>query len=250
MLEYPARPPALRPARDRWLAAALLAVGVTIAALSAWTSIALAALAVGALAFSAATWHPLRIAKFLSIAVALLLLLGPAVPFLLHVPLAVLTDRFGAQAPGLADVSASVRTWASIVAGDPLRLLTGHGFDMSGPAAVSGFIPSPAPRSLLFEAWYELGLVGAVGAAIFAAGAFLAVGRASPIVAPFLIAELMAALTVALWGSDTTQLWWITFLGVATVSFVHVVRGQYRTDRPAVDVLQPKSSPRVGLLTE
>ena len=165
-------------------------------------------------------------------------------------PLAVLTDRFASQAPVLADVSGSVRIWADIVSGEPLRLLTGHGFDVSGPATASGFIPPPAPHSLLFEAWYELGLVGAIGAAVFAAGAFLAVGRASPIVAPFLIAELMAALTVALWGSDTTQLWWITFLGVATVSFVHVVRGQYRTDRPAVDVLQPNASPQVGLLPE
>ena len=54
-------------------------------------------------------------------------------------------------------------------------------------------------------------------------------------------------MAVALWGSDTTQLWWVTFLGVAAVAFIHVVRGQYRTDRPAVDILRvkPAEEPRL-----
>lgn len=225
--------------RDRWVAAALLAVGVTVAAISAWTSVALAALAVGALAFTAASWHPARVARVMGAIAILLFLLAPALPFVIGIPLSFLAGRAGNQIPVLADVSGSVQNWASIVRSDPLRLLTGHGFDITGRAITSGFIPSPPPRSLLFESWYELGLVGATSAAVLASGAFLAVGRASAIVAPFLLAELAAAFTVALWGSDTTQLWWVTFLGVATVAFVHVVRGQYRTDRPAIDVLQP-----------
>lgn len=236
--------------RDRWLAAALLAVGVTVAALSAWTSIALAALAAGALAFSAATWNPARVAKIMSVAVPLLFLIGPVLPFALAAPLASLAERYGADAPVLAEVSGSVRNWANIMSLEPLRLVTGHGFDIIGQAALSGFLPAPVPRSLLFEAWYELGLVGAVAAAVFTAGAFLAVGRASTVVAPFLIAELTAALTVALWGSDTTQLWWITFLSVATVAFVHVVGGQYRSERPAVSVQQPSSAPQAEMVPE
>lgn len=223
--------------RDRWLAAALLAVAVTVATLAAWTSVALAALAAGALTFTAATWHPARVARVLGLVMPLLFLLAPGLPFVIGAPLQGLADRFGEQAPTLLDVSGSVQTWAAIVAAEPLRLVTGHGFDIIGPAAVSGFIPPPVPHSLLFEAWYELGIVGAVSAAVFSAGAFLSVGRASAIVAPFLLAELVAGFTVALWGADTTQLWWITFLGMATVAFVHVVRGQYRTDRPAVEVL-------------
>lgn len=224
--------------RDRWVAAALLAVAVTIAAISAWTSVALAALAVGALAFTASSWQPSRVARIMATIVTLLFLLAPALPFVIGIPLGVLAGRVGDQVPVLAEVSDSVQNWSAIVRSDPLRLLTGHGFNIMGRAIASGFIPSPPPRSLLFESWYELGLVGAVSASVLASGAFLAVGRASAIVAPFLLAELAAVFTVALWGSDTTQLWWVTFLGVATVAFVHVVRGQYRTDRPAIDVLQ------------
>ena len=223
--------------RDRWTAAALLAVAVTVAALSAWTSIALAALAAGALAFTAATWHPARVARVLSIVLPVLFLIAPLLPFVIHPPLAAMAAGFDGRVAAVTDVSHSVQVWTTVVAADPLRLITGHGFDITGAAVTSGFLPSPMPRSLLFEAWYELGVVGAVAFAIFAGGVFRAVGHASAVVAPFLIAELVAAFTVALWGSDTTQLWWVTFLGVATVAFVQVVRAQYRTDRPSVHVL-------------
>jgi hypothetical protein len=133
----------------------------------------------------------------------------------------------------LLDLDASTANWGSLVLAQPYRLLTGHGFDVLGRAIASGYIPSPAPRSILFETWFEFGAVGAVAAALFAASAFSAVGRASATIAPFLLAELAAGLTVALWGADTTQLWWVTFIGVGAVAFIHVIRGQYRTDRPA-----------------
>lgn len=226
--------------RDRWLAAAGMAVAVAVAALAAWTSTALAALAIGALAFAIATWDPGRVARGMGAIAVLLVLLAPLLPFALLKPLDMALDAgLGLTVPPLVEVAASVRIWADLVESEPLRLVTGHGFDMMNHAVASGFIPGPAPRSILFEAWYELGLVGAVLAAAFAGGAFAAVGRASATVAPFLLAELAAAATVALWGLDTTQLWWVTFLGVATLAFVHVVRGQYKTDRPAAAILAP-----------
>ena len=165
--------------RDRWMAAALLAVCVTLAAISAWTSVALAALAVGALTFAAATFQPTRVARALSILGPLLFLLAPALPFVIGGPLNMLAERFGPQSPVLFDVSGSVQNWAATVLSEPIRLLTGHGFDVTALAITSQHIPPPPPRSLLFEAWYELGLVGAVAAAVFTAGAFAAVGRAS-----------------------------------------------------------------------
>lgn len=232
--------------RDRWAAATLLAVAVTIAALTAWTSIALAALAIGALAFTAATWHPARVAKVLAAAAPLLFVAAPLLPFVISGPLDSLTANLGARVPALADVAGSVRVWGEVVRSDPLRTITGHGFDITGPAAASGFLPAPVPKSILFEAWYELGLVGAVAAAVFAAGAFLAVGNASPVIAPFLIAELVAGLTIALWGADTTQLWWVTFLGLAAIAFVQVVNGQYRTERPTAELVRPGSAAQAG----
>jgi hypothetical protein len=224
--------------RDRWVAAAALAVVTMIAALAAWTSVALAALAVGALAFTAATWHPPRVARFMGILAIVLFLAAPAVALALAPSFAALTAKLGTTVPALLEVNASVQTWAAVTTAEPLRLITGHGFDISGRAIATEFIPSPAPRSILFEVWYELGIVGAAAYAILAGGAFLAVGRSSTTVAPFLLAELAAGSTVALWGADTTQLWWITSLGVGAVAFVHVIRGQYRTDRPAVPVLR------------
>ena len=226
--------------RDRWLAAALMAVAVAVAALAAWTSTAIAALAIGALAFAIATWNPTRVARGMGAFAVLLFLLAPLLPFALMKPFDMALDAgLGLKVPPLVEVAASIRIWADLVRAEPLRLITGHGFDIMSHAVSSGFIPGPAPRSILFEAWYELGIVGAVLGACFAAGVFAAVGRASATVAPFLLAELAAASTVALWGLDTTQLWWITFLGVAALAFVHVVRGQYKTDRPAAVVLSP-----------
>ncbi|MCW6511045.1 peptide ABC transporter permease [Lichenifustis flavocetrariae] len=226
--------------RDRWITATVMAVGVTVAAIAAWTSVALAALAIGALTFAVATWNPPRVARVMGGCAVILFLLAPLLPFVLLKPLDAaaaigLMDRI----PPLADVSGSVRIWADVVAAEPLRLVTGHGFDIMSHAIASGFVPAPQPRSILFETWYELGLVGAVLAACFAVSAFAAVGRASPAVAPFLLAELAAGFTVSLWGLDTTQLWWVTFLSVGGLAFVHVVRGQYKTDRPAAAALHP-----------
>lgn len=228
--------------RDRWRSASFVAVGVMVAAISAWTSIALAALAIGAMTFTAASFHPARVARVLGVVAALLLLFAPALPFVIQGPAAALTDRLGDRIGALADISGSLQNWSSIVRSEAPRLITGHGFDITTRAVASGFVPAPAPHSLLFEIWYELGLVGAVSAALFVAGAFYLVGRATSTVAPFLVAELAAAATIMLWGSETTQLWWVNFLVVAAVAFVQVERGQYRTERPQIDALQVKSA--------
>ena len=92
--------------------------------------------------------------------------------------------------------------------------LTGHGFDMITRAVMSGFIPADAPRSLLFEIWYELGLVGALAAALLFLGGSLAAGKASQALAPFLLAAITTGFVISIWEMDATQLWWITLLGV------------------------------------
>ena len=48
------------------------------------------------------------------------------------------------------------------------------------------------------------------------------------------------ALAEEQWGLLTTQVWWVTFLCVGAVAFVHVINGQYRTSRPAAMVMQQK----------
>ena len=228
--------------RDRWTAAAIIVIGVAVAAMAAWTAAALAALALGSLAFAVATGPAARIARWLGMATAALFLLAPLVPFgvalALKGVLAVGGDRF----PDLIAASESMRVWAGIVVREPVRLITGHGLDMTNLAALSGYLPAEAPRSLLFVTWYEFGLIGAVLAAILSVSAFGVIGHLSATVAPFVLAEFVSVLTIAFVGLDTTQLWWVTLLGVVALAFAIVVRGQYRTSLP-VARLEPQIAP-------
>ena len=77
---------------------------------------------------------------------------------------------------------------ADIVLHEPLRLFTGHGVDTAVRGVEAGLIASPIPRVVLFEIWYELGVIGALlGAAIpgldFAASAGWG-ARSRPISSP------------------------------------------------------------------
>ena len=220
--------------RERWASAGWLAVGVTLAAMAAWTSIALASLAAGALVFAMATINPSVVGRLLGGLTAAVILLGPAWPILVDPVAAGLADAVGDRLPALNDAAQSIHVWAELVLAQPVRLITGHGFDMATRATAFGFLPSAVPRSVLFEIWYELGVVGAVVAAVLAYCGFAAAGRSSPTIAPFLLAEIVTGLTVSVWGPDTTQSWWFTLLGVVALAFATVIRGQYRTSRPPV----------------
>ena len=113
---------------------------------------------------------------------------------------------------------------------------------MAQVAPTMGYLPPDTPRSLLFELWYDFGVVGAVLTAVLVRSAFGIIGRLSPTVAPFLLAEFIAMLTIVFSGLETTQLWWVTMLGLVTVAFSTVVRGEYRTTRP-VARLEPQIAP-------
>ncbi len=222
--------------RERWASAGWLAVGVTLAAMAAWTTVALLALAAGAVAFAAATVHPRRVGRILGLVAAASILSAPALPLALGPVAKSLAATYGDRVSGLAATADGLRAWAGVVRAEHWRLITGHGFDMATRAAMTGFLPADVPRTLGFELWYELGILGALAAAAVAAGAFLAAGRGSATVAPFLLAQLVTGLCFALAGTYTTQLWWITLLGVAALAFANVIQGQYRTDRPTASV--------------
>lgn len=218
--------------RDRWTAAGVIVVAVMIAAMAAWTSLALAALALGALTFAIATVNPPRTSRALGLLIALIFLLGPAIPFGMGLGFKLLHAMLGDRFPDLATATDTMRIWASLVVAEPLRLLTGHGIDMAAVAPLNGFLPANAPKSLLFQTWYDYGLVGAILAAILAWSAFRSVATLSTTVTPFVLAEVVTVLTIAFYGLDTTQLWWMTLLAVVGLAFATVVRGQYRTTRP------------------
>lgn len=223
--------------RERWTSAALLVIGITLSAMAAWTPVALTALALGAIAFAAATLSPRRAGVALGVLAGAVLFLAPGIPFVFGPFFDRLGDLTGGSVPELGEMARALHVWATLVASDPARLVTGHGLDLAARGAVMGYLPPEIPRSLAFEIWYDLGIVGAVAAAMVAYSGCVLAGRTSLAVAPFLLAEIVSGLTFALWGLDTTELWWVTTLSVGALAFAVVIRGQYRTERPQAQVV-------------
>lgn len=211
--------------RERWLIATGLAAVVTVAALTGFLRIALVAIAGGAFVYVIAVTDQRRTAKLAAFVLAALVLLAPILAFIAFM-LADLTQH-GAPARAFAD--AMIAQWP--------RLITGHGFDTAANAIQFGALPSGTPRSILFTIWYELGLLGAVAFAMLGYGVFLAAGRAPPHVAPALLAGLVAGLAIALWGAETTQIWWITLNGLDAIAFALLFKGHPRARRPRAPVI-------------
>jgi hypothetical protein len=129
-------------------------------------------------------------------------------------------------------VGASLAVWADVVLADPLRLITGYGLDTVLRGKISGALPGNAPTTLLFETWYELGLVGAASAALCLWFAIMAAGRMSGSLAAGGVAAYATAFVLAALGFATLQTWWLMTLAAVAVLFTAIARGQYRTDRP------------------
>ena len=209
----------------RWTAAIILASVVAMVIVGTAAPIALATFAVAALVFALAATRPKRVARVAAAGFVALIFLAPLLPFALA-PLAA-----SVHAVGSSTVAAMV-DWRSLVGGDGLQLLTGHGFDTARRGVVYGYLPAHTPRTVLFEIWYELGLLGALGLAGAVALGFDAAGRASAVVAPSLLSGLAATLTVAVFGVATAQLWYVTTIGLDAVAFGLLCRSTPLLPRP------------------
>jgi len=211
--------------RSRNLEALLLAVIVAMGALLTSDALALHGLAVGALIFAITAISPAFGARLTAFGMAGLLLAAPLVPFILK-PLA--EGVLGPSAP----LVASLDSWRSVILDDPLRLITGHGLETSLRGRLFGLVPPAAPHTLLFEIWYELGLVGAVAGAVFLYQSVLGAGGQRPVLGPGIMAAFATAYTLGCSGIGTAQVWWFTALVVVVLVFVAIERGQFRTTRP------------------
>jgi hypothetical protein len=89
----------------------------------------------------------------------------------------------------------------------------------------------------LFEVWYELGIVGAVFAALFTYRIFMALGRAPRLVAPYLLAGFTTGLVVTMLGLGTAQVWWLTLVGLNVLAFAVTAKGHHGK-RPSIIVRQ------------
>lgn len=214
----------------RWRMAAVLAVSVAASLTAADARIAMAVFAAAALTFAAGAGEARRLGKLLAIAFAGLVVLAPLLPFALA-PLARSVPPVGAS------TVAAMTDWRSIVAGDLPRLLTGHGLDEARLGVSLGFLPPHTPRTILFEVWYDLGLLGAGAFAASVAFGLRAAGEAAPHVAPPLLAGLVATLAIAVFGVATAELWFVTLVSLQAIAFGLVARSS-RNDRPLAAPLE------------
>jgi hypothetical protein len=211
--------------RGRHIESMALALLVAAAAMLGPMYLPVQALAAGALLFTAAAASPKAGAALAAALMAGLVILAPLLPLVLH-PLA--AALYGPTDP----VTLSLESWRLVVVTEPLRLITGHGFETALRGRFVGLLPPNAPSTLLFEVWYELGLVGAVAGGVALAGSVRRAGRDHPLLVPGIVAGFATAFAFACLGIGTAQVWWFTALAVTVLIFVAAERGQFRTTRP------------------
>jgi hypothetical protein len=189
------------------------------------------ALAIGALAFALTSFRPsLGIAVTAGLS-ALLLALAPLLPFVARPIGAAL---FGQVSPGVL----SLKAWQKVVTTEPVRLVTGHGFETALRGRFVGLLPTNAPTTMLFEFWYELGIVGALAAAFALYASVRRSGRDAPALVPGAMAAFATAFTIACVGVGLTVMWWLTTLAITVLVFVSIERGQFRSRRPKISLLR------------
>ena len=218
--------------RQRNGEAIALAAAVAVAAALGPELLPFIGLAVGAAVYGLSLMNmPLGV-RATAFAMAGLLGLGPLVPFILR-PLASIVLPAGD--PFLA----SLDVWRRVILNEPARLITGHGFETALRGRFSGLLPPAAPGTLLFEIWYDLGIIGALagGAALFFAAR--RAGREDPPLVPAIMAAFATTFTFACLSIGLAQMWWFTALIALVVIFVATERGQFRTTRPKASFSRP-----------
>ncbi len=165
-------------------------------------------------------------AALIALAPAVILVVEPAARWMMH-----------ARLPSLPAPFPAIAMTSSIVRHDALRLIIGHGFEAVARGVKADLLPVYTPRTLLFQIWYELGLVGALIAAAGAWFGFRAIADAQPRLAPYLAAAFACNLTLAVLSHDLGDMIWVTALAIALIASDVAARSQYRTTRPSASHL-------------
>jgi len=211
--------------RGRNLEAIGLALAVAVCSLLTRDGLPLYGLIAGAVVFVITAWNPVFGSRLTGMVMAGLLLFAPLLPFLLK-PVA--ANLLGAS----SRIAVGLETWRQIILDEPLRLLTGHGLETTLRGRFFGLMPPSAPSTLLFEIWYELGVVGAVAGSVLLYQAVVGAKSHRATVAPSIMAAFACTFALGCLGIGTVQVWWITALLVLVLIFVAIERGQVRTNRP------------------
>ncbi len=199
------------------------------AAIAAHVPAALAATAVATLVFTAASADARRAGRFLGAFGAASFIFAPALPLLLG-------PFVGSGSPAAL---AGLKSWYGLIGQDGARILTGHGFNFVASGSGHNYLPADAPHSILFEAWTDLGLIGALAGAVLIYFAYDEAASQSPRLAPFWLGGLTFVTGMGVFGGATLQLWWITALALALAAFALAMRGDFKTARPTAPKLAP-----------
>ena len=98
-------------------------------------------------------------------------------------------------------------------------------------------LPPHTPKALAFMVWYELGVVGAIVAAVGVWFAFRRIDGAPPRLAPFMAAGFTATIALAFMNVDFVDMTTMTLIAVSIISTDVAARSQYRTTRPSAATL-------------
>lgn len=211
--------------RDRDVEAACLTILVAVAAVLGPGVAPPVALVVGCVAFFVTSASARMGVAITGILVIAALALAPALPLM---P-AGLLSKFGVPAGAW---QRDLDAWSAFARLDPWRLVTGAGFDTLFRARLAGIVPANLPVTPLTQIWYELGLVGALSAALAVWMTLRGASVSYPRLLPGIVAGFAAACTLASLGIGAGQAWWPGALAIFGLLFVGAERGQYRTRRP------------------
>jgi hypothetical protein len=207
--------------RNRVVMAAAVAILAVGAAVFLQSTTALIATAAGAVALTGARIDRRRTGMWIGRIGAVSFILAPVFPLLL--------------APVIGDAFAGfsgLKAWNGILAADGVRVLTGHGFNYVASGYFHGYLGVGTPKSLLFEIWTDLGVLGALASAVLLFWAYGLAASQTARTAPFWMGGLTFVTSLGVFGGATLQLWWITALSLALVGLVLATRGDFQTERP------------------
>jgi hypothetical protein len=218
--------------RQRNVEALALAVAVAVAAALGPELLPLIGLGVGAVIYALTAANLSLGVRVTALALSVSLALAPLFPII---------GRFLAiTIMGRADpMVGSFGAWRRTILSEPLRVITGHGFETSLRGRYVGLLPETSPNTVLFEIWYDLGIVGALAGAAALYYGVTRSGREDPPLVPAIMAAFATAYAFACLGIPTAQMWWFTALVAVVLIFVATERGQFRTKRPKASFLRP-----------
>ncbi len=211
------------------LARLLLILALCFAYIASYTPLTVALFA-GYLALSFSISDLPRTARELGWVAAALILLSPLIPALAPTVSAWI---FHARLASLPAPYPSLSVAADVFTHDKLRLITGHGFATVSHGVQDRILPAETPRALAFTVWYELGIIGAVLAAVGAWLAFRSLATAPARLAPYMAAAFSAVVALAFLNVDFVEMTTLTLVALAIISTDVAARSQYRTSRPS-----------------